>query len=258
MKSGLVDELRRDEAQAAHRFDARGDSVKRGLSIAPEPLARGEHRRDDDCAAMHRAAFESVVEILAVGGRPADHRGVLGLKTARMPDRGAEAAAIDPRDEGPDVIAISRRHAQAADVDEQVLATQPDSRGNARLRQRCGRVRESFRNRPDADRSVHPDDSTHGLDAGVLEYFAHPVRELVIEFREVRGVLISVLELVVRDVLLPGRRARQPAEKVLPELDVFSWNSRRRNHAANLRHDRYVEAGLLERWYFGKFRQPLF
>src|SRR6266852_9056827 len=114
MKSGLVDELRRDEAQAAHRFDARGDSEKRGLPIAPEPLARGEHRRNDDCPAMHRAAFESVVEVFAVGGRAADHRGVLDLKTARMPDRRAGTATVDARDEGPDVIALARRHAQAA------------------------------------------------------------------------------------------------------------------------------------------------
>src|SRR5712691_4516758 len=76
-------------------------------------------------------------------------------------------------------------------------------------------------------------DSAHRLDAGVLEDFAHPVRELVIEFREFRGILISVLELVVLDVLLPGRRARQSAEKILPELDVFLRNPRRRNHAAN-------------------------
>src|SRR5207249_4554794 len=105
--------------------------------------------------------------------------------------------------------------------------------------------------------SVHPQDSTHRLDAGVLEDFAHPVRELVIEFREFRRILISVLELVVLDVLPPGGRTRQSAEKILPELDVFLRNSRRRNYSANLRHDRHIEAGLLERRYFGKFRQPL-
>src|SRR5258708_10293501 len=74
-------------------------------------------------------------------------------------------------------------------------------------------------------------DSAHRLDAGVLEDFAHPVRELVVEFREFRRILISVLELVVLDVLPPGRRTRQPAATVLPDLDVFLRNSRRRNHA---------------------------
>src|SRR5438309_9010611 len=214
--------------------------------------------RDDDCPAVHRAAFESVVEVFAVGGRAADHRGVLGAKAARMPDRGAGPAAVDARDERPQVIAVARRYAQAADVDEQVLATQPDLGGNARLRQRCSRGYEPFRDRLDAGGRIHPNDSTHRLDAGVLEDFAHPVCKLVIEFRELRGILISVLELVVLDVLLPGRRARQPAEKVLPELDVFPRNPRRRNHAANLWHDRHIEAGLLERWDFGKFRKPLF
>src|SRR6266849_45107 len=131
MKSRFVDEFRRDEAQATHRFHARGDAEKRGLSIAPEAFARGEDCRDDDCAAMHRAALESVVEVFAVGGRTADHRRVLGAKAAGMPDRGAGTAAVDARDERPDVIAAPRGNAQAADVDEQILATQPDSAGNA-------------------------------------------------------------------------------------------------------------------------------
>src|SRR5205814_5790954 len=82
-------------------------------------------------------------------------------------------------------------------------------------------------------------------------------RELVVEFRELRRILISVLELVVLDVLPPGGRTRQSAEKILPELDVFLRNSRRRNHSADLRHDRHIEACLLERRDFGKFRQPL-
>jgi len=47
-----------------------------------------------------------------------------------MPDRGARTAAVDARDERPDVIARARRHAKAADVDEQIFAAQPDSRGN--------------------------------------------------------------------------------------------------------------------------------
>ncbi len=79
---------------------------------------------------MHRAALESVVEIFAVGGSAADHRGVLGAKAARMPDRGARTAAVDARDQSPDVIARARGYAQAADVDEQVLATLPDPGGN--------------------------------------------------------------------------------------------------------------------------------
>src|SRR5437867_11636087 len=108
MKSRFVDEFRRDEAQAAHRFHARGDAEKRGLSIALEAFARGEHGRDDDRPAVHRAALESVVEVFAVSGRAADHRRVLGAKAARMPDRGAGTAAVDARDEGPDVIARSR------------------------------------------------------------------------------------------------------------------------------------------------------
>src|SRR5712691_2000242 len=232
MESRLVDEFRCDQAQAAHRFHTRGDAAKRGLPVALEAFARGEDRGDDDCPAVHRAAFESVVEVFAVGGRAADHRGVLGAKAARVPDRGAGPAAVDARDERLDVIAVARRYAKTADVDEQVLATQPDLRGNARLRQRRSRGYEPFRDRLDAGGSVHPNDSAHRLDAGVLEDLAHTVRELVVEFREFRRILIPVLELVVLDVFLPGRRTRQPAKKILPELDVFLWNSRRRNHAA--------------------------
>src|SRR5207248_9990333 len=85
-----------------------------------------------------------------------------------------------------------------------------------------------------------------------------PVGELLIEFREVGGILIAVLELVVLDVLPPGLRARQSAEEIRPELDVFLRNSGRRNHAANLRYDRYVETRFLERRDFGEFRQPPF
>jgi len=73
-----------------------------------------------------------------------------------VPDRGAGAAAVDARDERADVIAAARRHAQAADVDEQVLATQPDLRGNARLRQRRSRGYEPFRDRLNAGGRIHP------------------------------------------------------------------------------------------------------
>ena len=75
MEARLVDHLRRDEAEPARHFDADRDP---GEAARPSlvPLGRGQHGRHDHRAGVHRPAFERVVEILAMGGRAVDQRGV--------------------------------------------------------------------------------------------------------------------------------------------------------------------------------------
>ena len=104
MKPGLVNELGRDEAQPAHRLEACGDAKECGAAAAVEAFARREHGRHDDRSAVHRAALEGVVEILAVGRGAVDHRRVLGAKSACVPDGGARAAAVHARDKRPNVL----------------------------------------------------------------------------------------------------------------------------------------------------------
>src|SRR6185436_15269202 len=95
----------------------------------------------------------------------------------------------------------------------------------------------------------------HDLDARLLQDAAHRAGEVVVELRQIGGVLVAVLELVVVEVLLPGRGARQLAEHVFPIGDVGRRDSWRRDHAAHLRHGGHVEARLLQRRHVRKSGQ---
>src|SRR5262252_3631881 len=101
---------------------------QRGSPVAAEALARGEHRRNDHRARVHRPAFEGVVEILAVGRGAVDHRGVFGVEGAGVADRGAAAAVVDARDQCPYVVGGAGGHAQAGHVDQQIFAARADLR----------------------------------------------------------------------------------------------------------------------------------
>ena len=74
VKARLVDQFWRDEAQPAHGLDADRDAAQRRGALGAVALAGGEHRRHDDGAGMHRAAFKRVVEILAMDGGAVDQR----------------------------------------------------------------------------------------------------------------------------------------------------------------------------------------
>ncbi len=130
MKSRLVDGFGNHEAQAAHRFDADRHAEQRRAPAAAETLARRQHRRHDDRAAVHRPAFERIVEILAVPRGAVDHRRVLGAEFAAMADRAARAAAIDAGDQRLDVIRVARGDAQARDIDQQFFGARADRRRN--------------------------------------------------------------------------------------------------------------------------------
>ena len=72
------------------------------------PLAGSEHRRHDHRACMDRAAFESVVEILAMRGRPVDEGGARRIQRASMPDRRARAVIVATRQRASDVVLVAR------------------------------------------------------------------------------------------------------------------------------------------------------
>ena len=62
---------------------------QRAATVPLEALANREHRRRDDRAAVHRTAFERVVEVFAVRRRPVDERGLVGAVRRRVSDRRA-------------------------------------------------------------------------------------------------------------------------------------------------------------------------
>ena len=96
MKAGLVDGFRHHEAQPAQHFGADGDPDQRHAAIGIMPLAGGEHGRHDHRAGMHRAAFERVVEILAMRGGAVDEGGARRIQRAAMADRRAGPSSSQP------------------------------------------------------------------------------------------------------------------------------------------------------------------
>ena len=94
MKARFVGERRRHETQPAHGLDADGDAEQRGAAVELLPLADGKQRRHDDRAGMDRAAFERVVEILAVDGGAVYERGGRRGKRAGVTDRGARPVVV--------------------------------------------------------------------------------------------------------------------------------------------------------------------
>ena len=71
---------------------------------------------------MNRAAFEGVVEILAVRGGAVDEGGAGRAQRARMTDRGARPVVVAAGERALDVILVARGDAKADDIDQQVFA----------------------------------------------------------------------------------------------------------------------------------------
>src|SRR5258706_10249144 len=72
---------------------------------------------------MHRAAFEGVVEILAVRSGAVQEGRIFRVEGLRMPERGAGAAGIHAFFERQDVIAVARGDAKARHVQQKVLTS---------------------------------------------------------------------------------------------------------------------------------------
>ncbi len=86
------------------------------------PLAGGKHRGHDDGAGMHRAAFEGVVEVLAMRRRAIDESGARRVEQARMADHGADAFVVKAGQRARDVVLIARGDAETDHVDHEILA----------------------------------------------------------------------------------------------------------------------------------------
>ena len=100
-------------------------------------------------AAVHRPAFERIVEILAMRGGAVDHRRVFRAELAAMPERAARAAAIDAGDQRAHVIGIARGDAQSGDVDQQLLGACAHRRRNAVNAERGDAISELLGDRSD-------------------------------------------------------------------------------------------------------------
>ena len=94
MEAGLVHGLRHHEAEPAQHLGADGNPDQRHAAVGIVPLAGREHRRHDHRAGMDRAAFERVVEILAMRRGAVDEGGAGRGQRARVPDRGAGAVIV--------------------------------------------------------------------------------------------------------------------------------------------------------------------
>ncbi len=133
MEAGAMDRLGHDEAQAAERLEPGRDSNERRCAGKRIALAGSEQRRHDHGAGMHRAAFEGIVEILAVRRRAVDECRAGRAQPPAMANRGARPIVVAGRERAPDIIGVSGGDAQPDHVDEQVLAFAPDA-----FRQKCG------------------------------------------------------------------------------------------------------------------------
>ena len=159
MKPRLVHALGRHQAQAAHDFATHGDAARDVAAGEPVLLGRGEHRRDDHGAGVHRAAFEGVVVVLAVrGGAVAQRRGG-DVEAAGMTDQRARTGFRARAQRGLHVVAVARGHAQAGDVHQHGVAHRRHG-GGKRWRHAGERGREllrdgKFRERHRARRGSH-------------------------------------------------------------------------------------------------------
>ena len=146
MKAGLVGERRRHGGEPAHRLDADRDAKKRRAAIQLVPLAGRQHGRHDHRAGMNRAAFERVVEILAMDGRAIDHRRFGRRQRAGMTDGGARPVILTGRERGAHVILVARRDREADHVDQQRFALGADGLRQARRVEHADFLRENFGN----------------------------------------------------------------------------------------------------------------
>ena len=131
MKTRLVDGLRHHEAQSAQHFGADRNSDQGHPPVGIVPFAGGKHRRHDHRAGMHRAAFERVVEILAMRSSAIDEGGARRVQRSHVTDRRAGAVIVATRQRALDIILVARGDAEADDIDQQILAF---TRGHGRQR----------------------------------------------------------------------------------------------------------------------------
>ena len=122
MKARFVGERRRHGAQPAHRLDADGNAEQRRAAVESEPLASRQHGRHHHRAGMDRAAFERVIEILAVDRRAVDERGGHGGERTGVADRGARPVVVAGGEHGFHVIFVAGGNGETDDVDQQFLA----------------------------------------------------------------------------------------------------------------------------------------
>src|SRR4051812_7210962 len=81
---------------------------------------------------MDGAAFERVVEILAMDGGAVDEGGTGRTHRPRVADRGADPSVIPRRQRRLDVILVAGGHAQANHIDQQILALAAHGGGQSR------------------------------------------------------------------------------------------------------------------------------
>ena len=133
--------------------------IKRHAAIGIVPLAGRQHRRHDDRAGMHRAAFKRVVKILAMRGGAVDEGGARGIQRARMPDRRARAVIVAAGERAADIVLVARGDAEADDVDQKILAF---ARGRGRKRARLQRGDFRGQRLGDGDLRATPADIKRG------------------------------------------------------------------------------------------------
>src|SRR6476620_3679743 len=125
MEPGLVHGLRHHGAQAAHDFRTNRNAEHGGRAVRPVPFASRQDRWHDDRAGMDGPTFEGVVEVLAVRGGAIDEGRARGAESTRMADGGAGTLIVAPAKCGLDVVLVASGHAEAGDVDQQILAFLP-------------------------------------------------------------------------------------------------------------------------------------
>src|SRR5262245_6002421 len=104
MKARGVGGFGRHEAEAAHQLRSGHDANEQPIAAEAFAFARGEHRRHNHGAPMHRTSFERVVKILAVSGGSVDKGGAKRIESAAMTERSAGAPIVDACEGGGNVV----------------------------------------------------------------------------------------------------------------------------------------------------------
>ena len=110
------------------------------------PLASRQHRRHDDRAGMDRAAFERVVEILAVDRGAVDQGCGGGRERAPVTDGGARPVIVAAGQRSFHIVFVARGDGEADHVDQQILALGPHRLGQARHIERANLLRQMLGN----------------------------------------------------------------------------------------------------------------
>ena len=157
MEAGAVHRFGGHEAQPAQELDADRDADERRGTLRAMPLAGGEHRRHDDGAGVHRAAFERVVEILAMRRGAVDEGDAGRAQTPAMADRRARAVVVPAGERALDVIGRPRGNAQPDHVDQEILAFVAHRRRKARGIERSDAVGDLLGDGTSRKRRFHRD-----------------------------------------------------------------------------------------------------